>query len=53
MICPYCGLELEEFDEPDEAVRAYCCECNIMVTIHELNDRTICPEEEEEEDKEN
>jgi hypothetical protein len=42
MNCPQCGVELDEFDEPDEAIRMYCCICNIMVTIHELTDKSIC-----------
>jgi len=47
MNCPYCELKIHEFDEPDEAVRAYCCHCNIMITIHELDDDEICQEETE------
>jgi len=47
MVCPLCELKVEEFDEPDGAVRAYCCSCNIMITITELTDRDICQDEDD------
>jgi len=37
-------LKVEEFDEPDEAVRATCCNCKIMITIRELPDDEPCQE---------
>lgn len=46
MNCPYCSDKLCSFDEPDESIRAYCCNCKIMVTIHQLDDETVCEEEE-------
>jgi hypothetical protein len=46
MICPVCELKLEEFDQdPDGADRMTCCACNIMITIHELNDREVCQDD--------
>lgn len=47
MICPICEMKVEEFDEPDEALRATCCNCKIMITIHELTDKEVCEEKEE------
>lgn len=47
MNCPICGIELDEFDEPDEATRMFCCGCNIMVTITDITDREICEDDED------
>jgi hypothetical protein len=44
MVCPICELKVEEFDEPDEAVRMFCCRCEVMITIHEMTDKEICDE---------
>jgi len=45
MNCPICELKVEEFDEPDEAVRAVCCHCKILITIHELTDDEACQDD--------
>ena len=52
MICPLCEMKVDEFDEPDEAVRAVCCHCKIMIAIHELNNDEVCDDHEDQEDRE-
>jgi hypothetical protein len=47
MLCPLCELRVEEFDEPDGAVRAVCCNCRVMITITDLTDDEVCQEDED------
>lgn len=42
MNCPICELKVEEFDQPDESVRAVCCKCRILITINALPDEEVC-----------
>lgn len=54
MICPLCELKVDDFDEPDGAVRGVCCHCKIMIAIHDLGDNSdeICHEEQEDNEDE-
>jgi hypothetical protein len=45
MRCPLCELKVEDLDEPDGAVRAYCCNCEVLITITEMTDKEICNDE--------
>lgn len=49
MLCPLCEMEVEDFNEPDGAERAFCCNCRVMITIHDMtDDDEICQKEDEE-----
>jgi hypothetical protein len=38
MICPLCEMEVEEFDDPDGAEIAFCCNCRVMIAIYDMTD---------------
>jgi hypothetical protein len=47
MICPLCELTtVDDSDDPDGAVRAICCNCEVLITITELTDKDMCEGEE-------
>lgn len=51
MKCPLCSENLDHLDEPDNAMRGYCCPCGVMVAVYELSSPDeICHELDEGED---
>jgi len=45
MICPVCEIKVEEFDEPDGAIRFICCHCKTLITLRDITDDEACQDE--------